>query len=129
VVAWHGNLAPMVYDLADFSPLNSARFDHADPSILTVLSAPMDERGTNTLDLVAFVPRWDATEGTFRPPYFHRNVTTEFNGIIRTSGSDPMFAAGGYFLTPSMTPHGVRAGSVERALALSDAHADTPARG
>ncbi len=129
VVAWHGNLAPMTYDLREFSPLGNARFDHADPSLLTVLSAPMDERGANTLDFVVFVPRWDATEGTFRPPYFHRNVTTEFNGIIRNPGSDEMFQAGGYFLTPSLTPHGVRAGAVERALAMSDEHADNPARG
>ncbi len=129
VAAWHGNLAPMVYDLSDFSPLGNARFDHADPSLLTVLSAPMDERGANTLDFVVFVPRWDATEGTFRPPYFHRNVTTEFNGIIKNPVSDSMFTPGGYFLTPSMTPHGIRASAVERTLAQSDERANEPARG
>jgi homogentisate 1,2-dioxygenase len=122
VVAWHGNHAPYVYDLADFAPMGSTRVDHQDPSIHTVLSAPLDERGAHALDLVVFVPRWDPTEGTFRPPYFHRNVTTEINGVIR----DPdevggPFAPGCCFLTPSMTPHGVRAAGAEQARSGGDA--------
>jgi homogentisate 1,2-dioxygenase len=130
VAAWHGNHCPYVYDLALFSPVGNTRVDHGDPSIHTVLSAPLDEPGTNTLDLVVFPPRWDPTERTFRPPYFHRNVTTEFNGIIRDDSlpSDSPFAPGGYFLTPSLTPHGVVAASVERALAEDPATADRPRR-
>lgn len=129
VVAWHGNHCPYVYDLGSFSPAGNTRIDHVDPSVHTVLSAPLDEAGTHTLDLVIFPPRWDVTEGTFRPPYFHRNVTTEINGIIRdtvTAGSP--FVPGGLFLTPSLTPHGVVASSVERHLALDDAHSDRPQR-
>lgn len=115
VVAWHGNYAPHAYDLMDFSPVSNVRFDHPDPSIYTVLSAPMDEQGSHTLDFVFFPPRWDVTEGTFRPPFFHRNATTEFNGIIRgeDSGRGP-FHSGGYFVTPAMTPHGVLAPAVQR---------------
>jgi homogentisate 1,2-dioxygenase len=129
VVAWHGNHCPYVYDLALFSPAGNTRVDHVDPSIHTVLSAPLDEVGTHTLDLVLFPPRWDVTEDTFRPPYFHRNVTTEINGIVRdaaTAGSP--FVPGGLFLTPSLTPHGVVASSVERFLALDDQHANRPQR-
>lgn len=129
VVAWHGNLSPVVYDLASFSPVGNTRFDHGDPSGLTVLSAPLDERGSNCLDLVAFVPRWDPSEATFRPPYFHRNATTEINGVLRSSGSSSDFEPGCLFLTPSLTPHGVRSSAVEGALSLSDAVADVPARG
>jgi homogentisate 1,2-dioxygenase len=78
---------------------------------------------------VLFGPRWDVTEGTFRPPYFHRNAVTEFNGIIRTPGSaNAPFEAGAYFLTPSMTAHGVRASAVERALAKTDEQANQPDR-
>jgi homogentisate 1,2-dioxygenase len=129
VVAWHGNHCPYVYDLASFSPAGNTRIDHMDPSVHTVLSAPLDEPGTHTLDLVIFPGRWDVSEGTFRPPYFHRNVTTEINGILRdtvTAGSP--FVPGGLFLTPSFTPHGVVASSVERVLALDDERANRPQR-
>ena len=94
-----------------------------------MLSAPLDEQGAHSLDFVFFPPRWDNTEHTFRPPYFHRNAVTEFNGIIRTpSAAKPPFVAGAYYLTPSMTPHGVRVTAVERALAKSDERADAPER-
>lgn len=127
VVAWHGNYAPYIYDLMRFSPVTNGRFDHPDPSIYTVLSAPLDELGAHTLDFVFFPPRWDVSEGTFRPPFFHRNATTEINGIIRDpEGDAPPFYAGGCFITPSMTPHGVRAESVEGFLGPSDA--DEPHR-
>jgi len=140
VVAWHGNHAPSVYDLGAFSPVGSARIDHIDPSVHTVLSATLDEEGAHTLDLVVFVPRWDPTERTFRPPYFHRNVTTEINGIIREPAGPaaaggghappPMFLPGCVFVTPSLVPHGVVAASVEREVARgrAPAAADRPGR-
>lgn len=124
VVAWHGNWAPLAYDLSHFSPIGNTRFDHPDPSTYTVLSAPLDERGSNCLDLIAFVPRWDATQGTFRPPYFHRNATTEINGIVHGRSSHPHFAPGSIFLTPNMTPHGPSAGSAERAFASTEEQAN-----
>ncbi len=129
VVAWHGNYAPYVYDLESFSPVSNVLFDHPDPSIYTVLSAPLDERGANTLDFVFFPPRWDATEHTFRPPFFHRNATTEFNGVIRDPhGDEAPFFAGGCFLTPSMTAHGVLERTVERVLRQTDEAAERPQR-
>jgi homogentisate 1,2-dioxygenase len=62
VAGWRGSYAPYAYDLSLFSPVGNTRVDHADPSVHTVLGAPLDEPGTATLDLVAFVPRWDPTE-------------------------------------------------------------------
>ena len=116
VVAWHGNHLPYRYDLADFSPVGSVRFDHPDPSIYTVLSAPLDEPGAHTLDLIVFPPRWDVSQGTFRPPYFHRNPVTEMNGIIRDDDPPPgsPFQPGCCFLTPSLTAHGPGGRAVER---------------
>jgi homogentisate 1,2-dioxygenase len=34
-------------------------------------------------DFVVFPPRWACAEGTFRPPYYHRNAMSEFMGLIR----------------------------------------------
>jgi homogentisate 1,2-dioxygenase len=90
-------------------------FDHPDPSVHVVLSAPLDERGADSLDLVAFPPRWDPTEHTFRPPFHHRNAVTEWNAIVHEDGVGP-FRSGRHFLTPCMTPHAVLADRVERAI-------------
>ena len=129
VVAWHGNYAPYVYDLMHFSPVGNTRFDHGDPSVYTVLSAVLDEPGAHTLDFVVFPPRWDATEHTFRPPFFHRNATTEINGIIRTPVvAGASFVPGMTFLTPSMSAHGVVANSADAAVEASDEAADRPTR-
>ena len=43
VVAWHGNYAPYKYDLSTYSPVGAILFDHPDPSIFTVLTAPSGE--------------------------------------------------------------------------------------
>jgi homogentisate 1,2-dioxygenase len=80
VVAWHGNYAPYKYDLARFNVLGSISFDHPDPSIFTVLTAPSETPGTANCDFVAFAPRWLVAEHTFRPPWFHRNYMNEFMG-------------------------------------------------
>jgi homogentisate 1,2-dioxygenase len=129
VVAWHGNHCPYVYELAMFTPAGYTLVDHPDPSIYTVLGAPLDEQGANTLDLVVFPPRWDATEGTFRLPYFHRNATTEINGIVReVTNEHSMFVPGCTFITPSLTPHGPTASGVERHIDQNPAMADRPHR-
>jgi homogentisate 1,2-dioxygenase len=128
VVAWHGNHLPFCYDLADFSPIGAARFDHPDPSIHTVLSAPLDEAGFHTLDLIVFAPRWDVSEQTFRPPYFHRNPISEVNGIVRESSPPGSpFQPGCCFVTPALTAHGPGGQTVERVRGLDDAVADRPA--
>ncbi|GAA3070665.1 homogentisate 1,2-dioxygenase [Streptomyces olivoverticillatus] len=82
VVAWHGNLVPYVYDLRTFNVLGSISYDHPDPSIFTVLTSPSDTPGLAGVDFVVFAPRWLVGEDTFRPPYFHRNVMSEYMGLI-----------------------------------------------
>lgn len=82
VVAWHGNYYPFKYDLGRFNTLGSISYDHPDPSIFTVLSAPSDTVGTALADFVIFPPRWLVAESTFRPPWYHRNNMSEFMGLI-----------------------------------------------
>jgi homogentisate 1,2-dioxygenase len=82
VVAWHGNLAPCKYDLSRFNTINTVSFDHPDPSIFTVLTSPSEIPGTANCDFVIFPPRWMVAEHTFRPPWFHRNVMSEFMGLV-----------------------------------------------
>lgn len=120
VVAWHGNYVPFKYDLARFMVINATAFDHADPSIFTVLTAPTTEPGTALVDFVIFPPRWGVQEHTFRPPYFHRNCMSEFMGLIKGSyeaktASKGGFQPGGGSLHSIMTPHGPDTGCFESA--------------
>jgi homogentisate 1,2-dioxygenase len=82
VVAWHGNYAPYVYDLARFNTIGTISFDHPDPSIFTVLTSPSEVPGSANCDFVIFPPRWLVAEHTFRPPWFHRNYMNEFMGLV-----------------------------------------------
>jgi homogentisate 1,2-dioxygenase len=82
VVAWHGNLAPLKYDTTNFMTIGSISFDHPDPSIFTVLTSPSDTPGTANCDFVIFPPRWMVAEDTFRPPWYHRNLMSEFMGLV-----------------------------------------------
>lgn len=108
VVAWHGNYAPYKYNLENFMPINSVAFDHADPSIFTVLTCPSSKPGTAIADFVIFPPRWSVSENTFRPPYYHRNAMSEFMGLIKGSyeAKEGGFYPGGASLHSMMTPHG-----------------------
>ena len=108
VVAWHGNLAPWRYDLSRFNTINTVSFDHPDPSIFTFLTSPSDVPGRANADLVLFPPRWMVAEGTFRPPWFHRNVMSEAMGLI-TGAYDAKadgFRPGGLSLHNLMSGHG-----------------------
>lgn len=107
VVAWHGTYAPFVYRLDDFNALGAVSFDHPDPSLLTVLTAPMDTHGRSAIDVAVFKGRWDAAEGTFRPPYFHRNSAIEFNAVISATSDTGPYKPGTFTYTPYLTPHGV----------------------
>jgi homogentisate 1,2-dioxygenase len=119
VVAWHGNYAPYKYDLRRFNTINTVSFDHPDPSIFTVLTAPSEIAGTANVDFVIFPPRWMVAEHTFRPPYFHRNVMNEYMGLIfgvydaKAEG----FAPGGGSLHNCMSGHGPDAVTYEQASA------------
>lgn len=108
VVAWHGNYAPYKYDLDRFMVINAVAFDHADPSIFTVLTTPTTEPGTALCDFVIFPPRWGVSDRTFRPPYFHRNCMSEFMGLIKGAyeAKEGAFCPGGGSLHSIMTPHG-----------------------
>ncbi len=117
VVAWHGNYAPYKYDLANFNTINTVSFDHPDPSIFTVLTSPSDTPGTANVDFVIFPPRWVVAEHTFRPPYFHRNVMSEFMGLIfgQYDAKAAGFTPGGASLHNCMSGHGPDAGAFEKA--------------
>jgi homogentisate 1,2-dioxygenase len=108
VVAWHGNLAPYKYDLANFMVIGTVSFDHPDPSIFTVLTSPSDASGTANVDFVVFPPRWTVAEDTFRPPWFHRNVMSEFMGLLRGAydAKAEGFLPGGASLHNCFSPHG-----------------------
>jgi homogentisate 1,2-dioxygenase len=117
VVAWHGNLVPYRYDTAHFMTIGSISFDHPDPSIFTVLTSPSDTPGTANCDFVIFPPRWLVAEDTFRPPWYHRNVMSEFMGLVhgQYDAKPEGFKPGGASLHNSMVPHGPDAEAFERA--------------
>ena len=108
VVAWHGNLAPYRYDLSRFNAIGTVGFDHPDPSIFTVLTSPGEVAGTANCDFMIFPPRWMVAEDTFRPPWFHRNVMSEFMGLIHGvyDAKADGFAPGGASLHNCMSGHG-----------------------
>ncbi|XDA99930.1 homogentisate 1,2-dioxygenase [Sulfitobacter sp. LCG007] len=108
VVAWHGNYAPVKYDLNAYCPVGAILFDHPDPSIFTVLTAPSGQEGTANIDFVLFRDRWMVAEDTFRPPWYHKNIMSELMGNIHGvyDAKPEGFAPGGISLHNMMLPHG-----------------------
>jgi homogentisate 1,2-dioxygenase len=125
VVAWHGNYAPYKYDLRHFNAIGSISYDHPDPSIFLVLQSPSDTPGVDNLDFVIFPPRWLVAENTFRPPWFHRNVASEFMGLIHGAydAKAEGFVPGGASLHNCMSGHGPDAATFDKA---SRADTSTP---
>jgi len=121
VAAWHGNCYPYKYDLARFNAINTVSFDHPDPSIFTVLTSASDTPGAANVDFVIFPPRWLVAERTFRPPYFHRNLMSEFMGLIRGEydAKQGGFVPGGASLHNSMSGHGPDQASYAKAVAAN----------
>ncbi|WP_459615704.1 homogentisate 1,2-dioxygenase [Bordetella sp. 2513F-2] len=117
VVAWHGTHTPYKYDLRRFNAIGSISFDHPDPSIFTVLTSPSDTPGTANMDFAIFPPRILTMEDTFRPPWFHRNVASEFMGLIQGvyDAKAEGFAPGGASLHNCMSGHGPDAETFEKA--------------
>ncbi|MGE2716216.1 homogentisate 1,2-dioxygenase [Mycolicibacterium litorale] len=117
VVGWHGNYTPYKYDLRKFMVIGTTSFDHPDPSIYTVLTSPSGKPGTANADFVVFAPRWLVGENTFRPPWFHRNIMSEFMGLLwgvydaKAEG----FVPGGASLHNCFTSHGPDRDTYERA--------------
>ena len=119
VVAWHGRYAPYKYDLARFMAINTVSFDHADPSIFTVLTSPSGRPGVANCDFVIFPPRWLVAEQTFRPPWFHRNVMSELMGLVHGvyDAKAEGFLPGGVSIHNCMSAHGPDVQTFERASA------------
>jgi homogentisate 1,2-dioxygenase len=117
VVAWHGNYAPYKYDLRRFNAIGSISHDHPDPSIFLVLHSASDTPGISNIDFVIFPPRILAMQDTFRPPWFHRNVASEFMGLVHGAydAKAEGFAPGGASLHNCMTGHGPDAETFEKA--------------
>jgi homogentisate 1,2-dioxygenase len=108
VVAWHGSYVPYKYDTANFMVIGTISFDHPDPSIFTVLTSPSELPGLANADFVIFPPRWLVGEDTFRPPWYHRNIMSEYMGLVhgvydaKAEGFEP----GGASLHNMYTSHG-----------------------
>jgi homogentisate 1,2-dioxygenase len=119
VVAWHGNHAPFKYDLRRFNTIGSISYDHPDPSIFLVLQSRSDTPGVDAIDFVIFPPRILAMEHTFRPPWFHRNVASEFMGLIHGvyDAKAEGFLPGGASLHNCMSGHGPDAETFSKASA------------
>ena len=117
VVAWHGDYVPYKYDLARFMAVNTVTFDHADPSIFTVLTSPSGQPGVANCDFVIFPPRWLVAENTFRPPWFHRNVMSELMGLVHGvyDAKAEGFLPGGVSIHNCMSAHGPDLATFERA--------------
>jgi len=119
VVGWHGNYAPYKYDLRRFNTIGSISYDHPDPSIFTVLTSASDTAGVANMDFVIFPPRWLVAEDTFRPPWFHRNIASEFMGLVHGAYDAKAggFVPGGASLHNCMSGHGPDAASFDKATA------------
>ena len=117
VVAWHGNYYPYKYDLRRYSPVGAILFDHPDPSIFTVLTSPSETPGTANIDFVIFPERWLVGENTFRPPWYHRNIMSEFMGLVYGvyDAKPEGFVPGGFSLHNQMLPHGPDSDAFEHA--------------
>ncbi len=117
VVAWHGNYAPYKYDLRRYNAVGSISFDHPDPSIFAVLSAPSETPGCSNVDFVIFPERWMVAEDTFRPPWYHRNIMSEFMGLVYGvyDAKPEGFIPGGMSLHNCMLPHGPDLQAFEKA--------------
>jgi homogentisate 1,2-dioxygenase len=108
VVAWHGNHVPYIYDLRRFNVMGSISYDHPDPSIFLVLQSVSDTPGVDNIDFIIFPPRILAMQDTFRPPWYHRNIASEFMGLISGvyDAKPHGFLPGGASLHNCMSGHG-----------------------
>ncbi|KAH9170650.1 homogentisate 1,2-dioxygenase [Lactarius sanguifluus] len=117
VVAWHGNYVPYKYALEKFVNVGSISKDHIDPSIFCVLTAKSKIPHHPLMDLMIFSPRWDVSNHTFRPPFYHRNSATEFMGLLYGvyGGRSDGFQPGGASYETGFCPHGVSYEEFKRA--------------
>ena len=118
VLAWKGNYAPYKYNLLNFNTINTVSFDHLDPSIFTVLTSPSVQSNTAAVDFAIFPERWAVAENTFRPPYFHKNIMSEFMGLLKGQydAKNADFEVGGFSLHNQMIAHGPDKQSYDKAI-------------
>jgi len=117
VVAWHGSYAPYKYDTARYMVIGTISHDHPDPSIFTVLTSPTDTPGLANCDFVIFPPRWLVGENTFRPPWYHRNIMSEYMGLVAGvyDAKAEGFVPGGGSLHNTFASHGPDADTYAKA--------------
>src|SRR5207237_8750900 len=91
-----------------FSPVGALPSHHPAQSIFSDLTAPSETPGTANVDLIIFPERWQVAENTFRPPWYHRNLMSEFMGLIYGvyDAKPEGFVPGGMSLHNMMLPHG-----------------------
>ncbi|QDS73265.1 hypothetical protein FKW77_004698 [Venturia effusa] len=108
VVAWHGNLVPYKYAIEKFINVANVEVDQADPTIYCVLTAKSHIAGTSLTDFLVFTKKWISTHDTFRPPYYHRNMSTEIMGLVYGTygGSSHALEPGGLSYEAAYMPHG-----------------------
>lgn len=113
VIAWSGTLYPYKYDMSKFNLLTNAAFDHHDPSLFVILTAPAFGKEPNTavIDFAALTPRWEVSQDTPWIPWYHRNTMQEFVTPVISDPSLPIndspdFAPFGAWLNGSMVTHG-----------------------
>ena len=122
VVAWHGTYTPYKYDLTRFNCINTVTYDHPDPSIYCVLAAPSAIAGTSNIEFGVIGDRWNVARNTFRPPPFHRNVCSEFVGLVHGKyiGKGEGFQPGCASLHNCMSGHGPDAESFALGTSVGD---------
>lgn len=108
VVAWRGNLVPYKYATEKFINVANVEHDQADPTVYSVLTVRSTVPGVPLTDLLVFTPKWIPTSNTFRPPYYHRNMSSEVMGLLYGTygGSAHSLEPGGLSYEASYMPHG-----------------------
>jgi homogentisate 1,2-dioxygenase len=82
VVAWHGNYAPFKYAMEKFTPLTCGMKEQLDPVVYTVLVAKSKTPKVALCEFAVYTEKYITALDTYRPPYYHRNVSTEMLGMI-----------------------------------------------
>ena len=82
-----------------------------------MLHSASDTPGVSNIDFVIFPPRILAAQDTFRPPWFHRNIASEFMGLLHGvyDAKAEGFVPGGASLHNCMSGHGPDAETFEKA--------------
>ncbi|KAK5128729.1 hypothetical protein LTR85_000062 [Meristemomyces frigidus] len=108
VVAWHGNYAPYKYAMEKFTSLVCGMKEQLDPTAYTVLYAKSKQPGVALSEFAVYTPKWIHAMNTYRPPYYHRNMSTGMLGMIygKPAGSVRDIGPGCLSYESSYMPHG-----------------------